>query len=184
MSETKLWNTLTIIVALLTAVVPAYVTYDLYGRGPTPEKRIELNKFLTINPMSDLSILGDKIALSLKVEDQVINNLLIKKALLRNIGSSPVLPSDYYENLSINVETPWKIVAVENSRDFAQSPVLRWKRVSDTRFEAAPALLNPGDVVSTNVYLTDVSSPGIFTKGKQLDPRVEMERAHHESARL
>jgi hypothetical protein len=50
---------------------------------------------------------------------------------------------------------------------------LHWKRVSDIRCEADPALLNPGDVVSTVVYLTNSQFTGTPTTGKEPGVRVE-----------
>jgi hypothetical protein len=65
------------------------------------------------------------------------------------------LPTDFYENLSVTVDRPWKIIAVENKEFLSPEIRLRWKRVNDTRFEAEPVLLNPGDRVDPVVYLTD-----------------------------
>lgn len=85
----------------------------------------------------------------------MIDNIVVVKAWLRNVGRAPILPSDYHENISVNVKKPWRIVAVENANDLFRGVEFRWKRVSDIRFEAAPSLLNPGDSVSTNIYLTN-----------------------------
>lgn len=38
--EDRLWQILLILVGLLTVFVPAYVSYDLYGRGTAPEKKV------------------------------------------------------------------------------------------------------------------------------------------------
>lgn len=170
--ENKLWHILGIFVGLLTAFVPAYVSYDLYGRGTVPEKRLQLNNFATIAPLSDLSRLGDKVCLSVLVQGETINNLVISKAMLQNIGSNPVLPSDYSESISVNVRKPWKILSVENDQ-IQNSIELKWKRISDVRFEAAPALLNPGDLVFTNVYLTDTSFGGSSEDEKTLEVDVD-----------
>ena len=172
-AENRLWQALSIVVVLLTAAVPAYVTYDVYRRGPAPEKQVELTRFPPIDPMRDLSALGDRVTLSLRVEDQVMNNLVIAKAFLRNAGAVPIVSSDYHENLSITVKKPWKIVSVENSKDFVPGIEFRWRRISDTRFEAEPALLNPGDLVSTNVYLTNTQFAGASATEKQPEVQVE-----------
>jgi hypothetical protein len=169
--EQRLWNVLLVFAALLPAFVPAYFAYDLYARGPTPEKYLELSKFSAIDPLKDLSILGDRVTLSLQVAGQAINNLVIVKGFLRNAGRTPIVPSDYHERLSVNVERPWKIVAVENG-DIIGVP-FRWTRVSDTRFEADPALLNPGDLVSANVYLTNTRFEAQSTPDKQPEAQVE-----------
>jgi len=123
--------------------------------------------------MHDLSALGDRVSLSLKIEDKVMNNLVIAKAILRNVGAVPIVPSDYHEKLSVNVGKPWRIVSVENSNEFYRGVQLRWRRVSDTRFEAEAALLTPGDIVSTNVYLTNTQFTGASSPEKQPDATVE-----------
>jgi hypothetical protein len=172
-AEDRPWQVLSVVVVLLTAAVPAYVAYDIYSRGPAPEKRVELTRIGPIDPMKDLSALGNRVTLSLKVENQVMDNLVIAKAFLRNIGAVPILPSDYHEKLSITVNKPWKIVAVENSHDFFQAIELRWKRIANDKFEAEPALLNPGDNVSTNVYLTNTRFASASATEKQPEARVE-----------
>jgi len=171
--EQRLWNVLLVFAGLLTAFVPAYIAYDLHGRGPAPEKHVELSHFSPINPLQDLSILGSRVTLSLQAEGHAIDNLVIAKGFLRNVGGTPIVPNDYHENLSVNVDPPWRIVAVENGRDFSGIVQLRWKRISDTRFEAEPALLNPGDLVSTNVYLTNLRFGLQSTAEKQPEAKVE-----------
>jgi hypothetical protein len=148
----RLWQILLILATLLTAFVPAYVAYDLHGKGTVPEKRVELTQYQTIDPLRDLSALGKKVTLSLRVENLAIDNLAIVKALLHNAGRTPILPSEYHENISVNVQKPWKILTVEDDKWGIE---FKWKRISDIRFEAEPALLNPGDLVSTTIYVTN-----------------------------
>jgi hypothetical protein len=71
--ESTPWKIVAIVVALLTIAVPACVAYDIYGRGPIPEKRMELRQLTPINPLGDLSALGDKATFSLRIEKQTIN---------------------------------------------------------------------------------------------------------------
>jgi hypothetical protein len=168
------WKLVGLLVALATAAAPAYVAYDLWGRGPAPEKKVELNRFAAIDPLRDLSSLGERASLSLQVEHQTINNLVIAQALIKNVGKTPILPSDYVQPLSVSVKTPWKIVAVANSKLFSSAAVqLRWKRVDDFTFEAEPALLNPADLIATYVYLTN-SRPTVG-EGSSSVPKPEVE---------
>jgi len=123
--------------------------------------------------MKDLSAIGDRVTLSLKVKGQLINNLIIAKGYLSNTGAVPIVPSEYHENLSINVKSPWRIISVENSPDLRPAVELRWRRISDTKYEADPALLNPGDKTSTNIYLTNTRfSEAVIT---ETEPRAEIE---------
>lgn len=172
-AERTLWNLATLLALLLTALVPAYVAYDLYGRGPSPEKQLELIRISPINPLADLSALRDEASISVILKNQTLDNLVIGQAYFRNVGAAPIVPDDYHENLSASVKKPWNIVAVENQRRFGQSVPLEWRRVSATRFEAEPALLNPGDQVAVRVYLTNTASGGPFVSDPEGGPEIE-----------
>lgn len=173
--ETVLSKVLTAVAALLPTLVPIYVAYDLYDRGQVPEKRIELRRYPPINPLNDLSPLGEGAVLSLKMKDDMLNNIVIGETSIRNAGRSPVFPNEYDERLSVSVSSPWKIVAVENSTRWAFGVEFRWNRVSETRFEAEPALLNPGDFVVTLVYLTNTQfvSHSDMRRAAAAEPEVE-----------
>jgi len=128
--------------------------------------------------MRDLSILGDRVTLSVRIEEETLDNLVIARTALQNVGTTPILPTDYHQNISVNVLKPWKIIAVENSQHFSvsqrQNVEFKWKRVNDIRFEADPALLNPGDTVVTHVYLTNTQFEGI-AKIPEADRQVHVE---------
>jgi hypothetical protein len=78
--ESTPWKILPVVVALLTMAVPAYVAYDIYGRGPIPEKRVELFQLTTINPLQDLSVLGERASFVLKYQNQIFENIVIANA--------------------------------------------------------------------------------------------------------
>jgi hypothetical protein len=115
--------------------------------------------------MEDLSVLGEKVALSLRVADQTIDNIEIVRAWLTNIGTAPILRTDYDQNIALTVQKPWKIITIENGNGYlgdVNSPPrplveFKWNRRSDTIFEAEPALLNPNDQVAINIYLTNTN---------------------------
>jgi hypothetical protein len=171
-NENRFWQIIIILVGLITAFVPAYVSYDLYGGGELPERKIELNKMPVIDPLSDLSGIGDTVSLQIRSQTESIDNIVIAKAYLKNVGRTPILPSDYYEKISVNVKKPWKILAV-GSDDLIRDIEFKWNRVSDEQFEAVPALLNPGDMVSTNVYITNTEHRKLQTHEKGAKPEVE-----------
>jgi hypothetical protein len=126
-----------VLAGLLTAAAPTYVAHDLWDRGAAPEKRLGLLRLPAINPMRDLSTLGERVSLSLHVEDQTANNLVIAHSYIRNVGKTPIVPADYTQPLSVSVRKSWRIVAVENSADFALAVQLRWKRVDDNKLGLA-----------------------------------------------
>ena len=70
-TEARFWQALSILVTLLTAVLPAYVAYNLFTQGSIPPEQISLTQFPT-DPMEDLSVLGQNIFLSLRIADQTI----------------------------------------------------------------------------------------------------------------
>lgn len=170
-TESRLWQIIFVIVGLLTAFVPAYVSYDLYGRGPILEKKIEL-KISFINPLEDLAGLGNKVSLSTRSQTLNIDNIIIARTSISNVGRAPIVPNDYYERISVNVKKPWKILAVGNDSLF-RGVEFKWNRISDSSFEAVPALLNPGDIVSANVYLTNTGDEKLSKIEKTAKPEIE-----------
>jgi hypothetical protein len=166
--ESQLWKVLPLIVALITCAVPAYVSYDLYFRGTVPERQLELDKRTAINPLADLNLKGDRVALKLTVGDRTFDNVVIKSFTLKNSGKTPVVPSDYQEPLSVKVESPWQIIAIETDPLF-EEVALKWHRVTDQCFEARPALINPGDYISQKVYLTNTKYSTAQKLGTDVD---------------
>lgn len=155
--EDRAWRLVGIVVALLNIAVPVRVAYDLLDRGNVPVRRVTLSKPAVIDPMHDLSALAQVATLALQLDHESISNIAISKAVLRNVGTSPIEPKDYHEKISVNVKAPWRIVSVNNAADSSSGVEFKWTKTSDTRFEAEPALLNPGDLVSTLVYLTNTA---------------------------
>ena len=153
--EERFWQIVLILVQLFSAAAPIYIAYDIYHRGPTTEKRIELREYAPIDLKRDLSVLGDDVGVSLKFKNETLDNLVIIKAWLTNAGTSPILPADFHENLSVSTSKPWHIVAVENANDLPDEIKLAWVKANPDRFEAKPTLLNPGDTVTAVVYLTN-----------------------------
>jgi hypothetical protein len=149
---------LPIISTALLLAVPAHTAYDLWGRGPIPEKQVELVQDPPISLTSSASLVGERAILSLTVGGNTYDNVEVATAYLQNVGSSPILPTDYYEKLSVTVDPPWKMIGVDNRRSAHDDIPLTWNRVSDTKFEAEPTLLNPGDHIAALVYLTNTQS--------------------------
>lgn len=157
-AEERFWQVVIVLVGLLTVAAPAYVGYDLNQRGPASVKRVELREHSPIDLKGDLSLLGDQATLSIKIKDETLDNLVLKKTWFTNAGKSPILPEDFHENLRVETSKPWRIVAVENGNDFTDEVKLTWTKITDFRFEAKPTLLNPGDMASVVVYLTNTQS--------------------------
>jgi hypothetical protein len=172
-SESTPWKVAELVALLLTVAVPAFVAYDLHTPPPDPEKRLELTTFGGINPLRDLSALGDPATISVIVENQTFNNLVIVEAIFSNAGEVPILPSEYHKNLSVSVNEPWNIVAVENEGRFFTGVPVSWKRINDKSFEAEPALLNSGDRVLARVYLTNTEFAGGLASEETPEPEVE-----------
>ena len=120
-SEATPWKVLTLVMALLAIVASSYVAYDLHQRGSSPEKHVELSEFSPINLLAGLSGLGDKAVISVTVEGQTFNNIVIKQAYFTNKGNSPIIPSDFYNNLSVSVNTPWKQISSSKAQPSSSS---------------------------------------------------------------
>jgi hypothetical protein len=155
--EKTVWNLLTLAVGLFGVAVPLaalIAQYDLAARGSNPEKHIQLQTTAAIDPSAIVA--GSILETTIRVGNTTFEHVYVSQAILRNVGQSPIVASDFVEPIAVNAKTPWRIVAVENSKLGADSPTvvqLSWKRATDTRFEAAPALINPGDTIFAHVYL-------------------------------
>jgi hypothetical protein len=149
-----------------------YGNYFSQQFGSIPVKQVELDNIAAINPLTDLKLLGDGASLALRVQGQTIDNLYIAQARIINKGKSPIVPSDYIEPITVSVEKPWKIVAVADGANIPPSVLLHWKRINDLKFEAAPALLNPGDSITTHIYLTKIASESLVGKD-ELTPNIK-----------
>jgi hypothetical protein len=145
------------IVPFIICGLAIYGNYFNQQLGTVPTKEVELDNFGTLNPLKDLKLLGESASLTLNVQGQAIDNLYIAQARIINKGKNPIVPADYIEPITVSVEKPWKIVAVADGVNSPPSASLRWIRLNDLKFEAKPALLNPGDTITTHIYLTRIS---------------------------
>jgi len=148
--ETRIWQALHVLAILVTAFVTLYGAF--YVPSAFTEKRLQRSLFFAGDVTSALSALGDRIKLSILIDNTPVNNLVLLIGSISNTGSVAIIPSDFYENLSINVDKEWKILLAKNSTG-KEHPV--WKKVNDQKFEASPELLNPGDSITVNVYATN-----------------------------
>ena len=148
--ESRVWKILNLLAILLTVVVPAYVAW--YGPSTATEKRLEWDKPFAVDFATGLKPLGDRLLLSISVDSEKIKNIASSTMTLTNTGTVAVTPHDIYDNISINATKPWKILSIVAN----DAPVSSdWHRVNDQKFEAKKLLLNPGDSIKVNVYLTN-----------------------------
>jgi hypothetical protein len=151
--ETRIWKALNIFAILISAFGTLYA--GLYVPNVFTEKQLQSTFPVTAAVAGTLFPLEDKdrIQLSLMIGNEPVkNNLVVSTIGIINTGSVAIIPSDYYTNLSINVDKQWKILAVINAT-WAERPV--WKKVTDQQFEASPELLNPGDTITVFLYVTN-----------------------------
>jgi hypothetical protein len=155
-------SVLMLIGTLYAGALPAYMAYRAIIEGPVPVKRVEVRYFGMVDPFMDLYKVRDTISLCIKANDVQQSNIEIEQATLVNKSASPITPTDYFEKLSLNVAPPFRILSVVNhSLESSAWIPLTWHKVDDRKFEADSALLNPGDSVWVNVYLTKVDlAPG------------------------
>lgn len=142
----------------LIAVLPSFwLMWHLYNQGSQPPKHISVWSYPATNPLSDVeSFARHTVTLRPEYHGHKLRNLMELSAMLQNTGQSPILPSDYTEPLSVTVSSPWSILNVANAiPGMAGWPAFQWSRVSDNKFVAQPALLNPGDLVDLKVFVTD-----------------------------
>lgn len=163
------WKLVGGLITLASVALPAYVTVDVWRRGPIPEKRVELQYFAPSNLLHDLAPL--ETTAKIVVGNKTLGNLYTSRAFITNAGPAPIVPADFIEPLRVRVKAPWSIVAVANGDPSMPAHVrLVWKRLDERAFEAEPLLLNPGDSTSTYVYISsDESAPQASALGKKED---------------
>ena len=140
--ETRIWNALNILAILVTAFVALYAGF--YVPSAFTEKELQSSPPVTAEVTDVLSPLGDRMKLSLTIDNVSISNLYMSINQITNTGVVPIVPADYYENLAINVNPPWKILTVLNP---SANDHHVWKKVNDQQFKVSPELLNPGDTI-------------------------------------
>jgi hypothetical protein len=149
-AESRAWKVLNLIAILLTAIVPACVA--LYTSPHSNEKRLEADKPFATNFFAGLNDIKGLYSMSFQVDGKPVKNIEIVSMAVHNAGLNPIVPSDFYEKLSINSNKPWIILFVVSNDPPVNSV---WHKVNDQKFEADPLLLNPGDSVHVNVYVTN-----------------------------
>jgi hypothetical protein len=158
--ETRIWNALGILIALITMAVPLWVTYEHFELGGSPEKSAELQTIGPIDPLNDLSALAKGTRLNLSIGDQSYSNIVIWQFGIHNRGKAPISPADFFEPLRVAVDPPWKIIAIRDSELLSGPISLNWKRLEPGVMQAAPFLLNSDDRVWQTVYLTATDRDG------------------------
>jgi len=132
--------------------VPVWVSYDIFARGEIREKSVELGTIGPIDPLSDLSGLGNGASIRLQIGAESFGNISIWRVTLKNIGKVPIRPDDFFRPLRVEVNSPWRIIAITEEIPSA-ALALDWKSVAPNAMEAQPFLFNPGDHVYQTVYL-------------------------------
>lgn len=151
------------IFAIALAVAPIIADKFLHDLGPDPEKRISILQSAFNQPLYDLNSLGSFEKVRLTLGQREFSNLYIANVTLTNVGPSPILPADFHEPLSVSVDGPWEIVAVKNGRQMNQQVFMQWNIANPQKHVAERSLMNPGDVISAVVYLTNGTLPQLST---------------------
>jgi hypothetical protein len=156
-SDKIIWPIIELITMIFLAVVTAYISYDLFSKGNIPPKMVSMSEY-TINPLDDLYPLENEKKPILNIGNAKITNLIIYSTTFKNTGKSPIVPNDFIEPLSVTANAPWRIITITDSKYSLSDIRFKWQRISDNRFIAEPALLNPGDAISIYVYITNPES--------------------------
>lgn len=150
-TEARFWQAANVAALLLAALVPLYIA--TFAPNPIRETRLEGGLSITSNVTSSLSDLGERAQVSIAIDDQPVKNLVLSIVDIKNTGSTPIVPTDFFEKLAVNVNKDWKILLVKNI-DGSNMPA--WAKVNDQKFEATPTLLNPGDEIKIDLYATNI----------------------------
>jgi hypothetical protein len=142
------------IIALGTGAVGANVAYQTFNRGSIPTKHLSAWNGSATDILDDLRNASDAVTTSVvDAKGNKIDNLYSANISLVNNGNAPILPADYDGKVRLTIREPWSIITIKSLSDFG-APQFLWQKVSNTEFNANPILINPGDLISLNLYLT------------------------------
>jgi hypothetical protein len=147
--EERIWNVIFVVLAvveILVAIALGIVLKSPPSEAKKPEIEYSLGEFS--DALSRLRDLGP----SLVVHGSKVDNLFVSESRIGNSGTSPIEPGDFHEPFSVQVDAPWKIVAVQARKTGIS---FDWIKESDTRFIARPALLNPRDNAAFAIFTTN-----------------------------
>jgi hypothetical protein len=148
--ESRIWQALQIFAVLATAFVTLYAASHV--PGPFTEKHLQYTIPISTDVITTSEEFVDRMKISIIVDNTPVNNLVLSIASITNTGYVPIIPSDFYEKLSINVGKEWNILLVENTGGKSK-PI--WTKVNNEKFEASPELLNPKDSINILLYATN-----------------------------
>lgn len=183
----QLLSFLSILATVLTGWFAYSAAYDLNEKGEVPPKRLEAYYFLAVDPLDNVQGGETNFTVEIRSGHERLDKFIYLPSNIRNTGTAPILPSDFIEPFSIETEPPWRIIAVTNHGP-SRGIRLRWRRVSDTRFEADPTLMNPGDTAVALTYLTysgaepDQSRPPIRWNARIVNLREIQESAENDDS--
>ena len=129
---------------MLAVIVPAYIFFT-----QTPNHSIFVSTYYT-----DVS---ENVLAPIKNVDKVDINGYKKfikvEAFITNMGTAPIKDQDFIEPISIASEG-WDILDISNIKNSKTSDIIKWERVSNSKFESQrPLLLNPGDQAGIKIYV-------------------------------
>jgi hypothetical protein len=182
-AENRIWNSLGVLIAIVTMAVPTWLGYEQFKQGGAPAKSVAMDLIGPIDPLRDLSPLAQGTTLELSLGAERYSSLVIEQFTLTNEGQTPILAGDFFQPLRVTAKPPWEIVAIRDRGLLLDEVQLEWTKLSTSQFEAKPLLLNPGDRIYQTVYLT--KQPGAIAGRDQNPPKFGEERHHIElSARI
>jgi hypothetical protein len=161
--ERRIWQALNIIALLVSAFVTLYA--GLFVPSVFTEKHLQSSLPITTDitaGLPELLGLGDRIKLSVIVDNEPVKNLVVSIVSVQNIGSVPIVPSDFFAPLSISVDKQWKIVLLASKG--TEGIVSEWKKANDQQVEMSPQLLNPGDIIRVVLFLTNTEYQHLTVK--------------------
>ena len=152
--ERRIWHALEIFAILVPAFVTLYAGF--FAPSAFTEKQLQSSLPVTAEitaGIRELWGLGDRIKLSMIVDQLPVKNLVVSITSVKNTGSVAIVPSDFFTPLSINVDKQWKILLLVSKSTGGDRS--EWKIVNDQQVDMSPQLLNPGDAILVVLLLTN-----------------------------
>ncbi len=142
------------VTALFSGWVIAMVAVKTFARGPQPEKHLYSQTINSPNALDDLRQAHEVVTYSVvDAKGNTLENMYSLVVTLKNIGTAPILATDFFGKVRLTTKDPWVILTI-NGVSQTGAPSFTWHKLDNTTFEAEPVLINPGDEFTNVVYMT------------------------------
>jgi hypothetical protein len=170
-NNTRLTNVIGLVVPILLLVV-AYLQFSTRSDAP---KQLQIFEFISRDLLR--SFRSDDFegrGIQVTISGEELSEFHSLTYYLENIGTVPILPSDYYENLAVKISDGWEILFITSELSGPSEQSMVWREISSVEFEADPLLINAKDRFLISIYARPIAEEGVEADDPNIDWNVRI----------